>query len=294
MTIEDVDIPYVLYQKAPRAKPVPLVFDSPHSGTYYPDDFNSIQPMENIRRLEDTLVDELYAAAPDHGAALLAARFSRMYVDPNRAENDFEPSMMTGEWPGPPLNPGKKGKVGRGVVFTTCPPGVRMYGALLSGEAVWRRIKTCHQPYHAHLRALLDATRARFGCVHHINCHCMGPKPAPELGEPFKDRRPDFILGNMDGRSCGPELMEVTRAFLAGKGYDVRVNEWFKGVEMVRAYGDPANRRHTLQIEINRDLYAVEETLTPSKNFAAFQAVVTELIAELAAFAEQDATKAPH
>ena len=34
-----LDIPGVLWRRDPREAPTPLVFDSPHSGSLYPDDF---------------------------------------------------------------------------------------------------------------------------------------------------------------------------------------------------------------------------------------------------------------
>ena len=38
----------------------------------------------SLRRSEDCFVDELFGAAPDHGAPLLAANFPRAFCDANR------------------------------------------------------------------------------------------------------------------------------------------------------------------------------------------------------------------
>ena len=38
-------------------------------------------------------------------------------------------------------------------------------------------------------------------------------------------------------------------------------NHPYKGVELVRRYGDPAQHRHSIQVEINRKLYMDEDTL---------------------------------
>ena len=43
-------------------------------------------------------------------------------------------------------------------------------------------------------------------------------------------------------------------------GYVVAVNDPYKGVELVRAYSDPARGRHSLQVEINKRLYMDEAT----------------------------------
>ena len=60
-------------------------------------------------------------------------------------------------------------------------------------------------------------------------------------------------------------------------GYAVAINDPYKGVELVRKHGRPAERRHSLQIEINRRLYMNEATLEKSSGFAALQADLARL-----------------
>src|SRR6201993_2524145 len=62
------EIPGVLWRRDPRAAEVPLVFDSPHSGSEYPEDFRFCCSLDVLRTAEDAYVDELYAAAPELGA----------------------------------------------------------------------------------------------------------------------------------------------------------------------------------------------------------------------------------
>ena len=59
--------------RQPAGEAVPVVFDSPHSGAHYPEDFEYAVPLATLRRGEDAFVDELFGAAPDHGAVLIAA-----------------------------------------------------------------------------------------------------------------------------------------------------------------------------------------------------------------------------
>ena len=70
----------------------------------------------------------------------------------------------------------------------------------------------------------------------------------------------DFVLGDRDGTTTSPEFMHLVRDCLRGLGYSVKVNDPYKGVELVRAYSDPARGRHSLQIEINRALYMDESS----------------------------------
>ena len=77
----------------PAGAEIPLVLDSPHSGTHYPEDFQPAVSRELLRQAEDSFVDELYASGPSLGATLIAARFPRSYIDPNRSLLDIDTSL---------------------------------------------------------------------------------------------------------------------------------------------------------------------------------------------------------
>ena len=86
------------------------------------------------------------------------------------------------------------------------------------------------------------------------------------------------MLGDRDGTTCAPEFTAFVREHLAGLGYDVRVNDPFKGVELVRAFADPATGRHSLQVEVNKRLYMDTVTLQKTAGFATLQAHLMELV----------------
>src|SRR6202162_621614 len=89
-----LEIPGVLWRRDPHAEPLPLVLDSPHSGALYPEDFAYCCPLPVLRRAEDCYVDELFDAAPSHGATLIGAVFPRSYIDVNRAADDLDPGLL--------------------------------------------------------------------------------------------------------------------------------------------------------------------------------------------------------
>lgn len=84
----------------PAQSPLPIVIDSPHSGTAYPEDFRYSAPFELLRRGEDLYVERLYAQAPRFGATFIAANFPRAYIDPNRLLADIDPELLDAPWPG--------------------------------------------------------------------------------------------------------------------------------------------------------------------------------------------------
>src|SRR5207244_11269844 len=79
---------------APEKEALPIVLDSPHSGTEYPADFDTVLDPARLHEAEDCFVDRLYANAPRFGATLLAARFPRLYIDPNRSADDVDELLV--------------------------------------------------------------------------------------------------------------------------------------------------------------------------------------------------------
>ena len=139
------EIPGVLWRRDPSADAVPLVLDSPHSGAVYPQDFAYCCPLPVLRRAEDAYVDELYEAAPSHGATLIGALFPRSYIDVNRAVDDLDPGLVAGALP-PVLVPRPTTRVG--LVRRHAQPGVPIYDRKLSPDDILARIERYHTPYH--------------------------------------------------------------------------------------------------------------------------------------------------
>src|SRR6185295_8723830 len=86
--------PVVVHQ--PAIFSAPFIFASPHSGRCYPQSFTGLARLDaiNLRRSEDAFVDELFDCVTEFGAPLIAARFPRAFVDPNRAPAELDPAMF--------------------------------------------------------------------------------------------------------------------------------------------------------------------------------------------------------
>ncbi|EWY39944.1 N-formylglutamate amidohydrolase [Skermanella stibiiresistens SB22] len=273
----------VLVRDDPVGEAVPLVLDSPHSGIVYPRDFSFVCPFRALRQAEDTHVDELVASAPEAGAILIRALFPRSYIDVNRAVDDIEPELLDGPWP-EPLHPSDKSLAGMGLIRRLCKPGMPMYDGRLSVAQVAERIDRYYRPYHEQVAGAIDRLHRRFGVVYHLNCHSM-----PTFGRD-PSTRPDFVLGDRDGTTCDPDFTRYVGAFLTSRGYRVRLNNPYKGVELVRRYSNPKRGIHSLQVEIHRGLYMNEETLEKNAGFDRLQSHLAALIRELADYA-RDATE---
>jgi N-formylglutamate deformylase len=274
-------VPGILFRRDPVAPEVPLVFDSPHSGTQYPADFGYACPLDILRTAEDTHIEDLYGAAPEHGATLLGALFPRSYVDVNRDAGDIDEALLDAKWPGV-INPSEKTRLGMGLVRRLAKPNLAVYARKLSVAEIERRVARCYQPYHAMLQEICDRLHGKFGTVTLINCHSMPARGSAMSSDGPSALRADFVLGDRDGTTCAPGLTDFVARLLAGRGYSVKINDPYKGVEIVRRHGVPAAGRHALQIEVKRSLYMDERTLLANDHYATLKADLGHLIEGLA------------
>jgi N-formylglutamate deformylase len=262
-----------------------LVLDSPHSGTYYPPDFGFACDRARLRSAEDTHVEKLYSFAPELGCAWVEAHFPRSYLDANRNLTEVDPDMLDGAWPHAlELSDAavlSKRRLGKGLVWRVTDEGEPLYTRQLSVQEVEQRIELCWKPYHAAVKAAIDTAHARHGYSIHINCHSM-PEVAGSHATDFPGvKHPDFVLGNRDHSTSSEAVLLFIQERLAQSGYSVALNHPYKGVELVRRYGEPAKHRHSVQIEINRGLYMNEKTLEITDGFAPLRENLKQLVLAL-------------
>lgn len=261
----------------PGGTPLPIVVDSPHSGTAYPADFGSVLTGLALRQGEDTWVHELWGSAPAHGATLLAAEFPRAYIDPNRSLGDIDPALLAEPWP-EPVAPSRKTELGIGLVWRLM-DGKPIYDRRLPVAEVQGRIDRCWRPYHQALADALAAA-ARQPQRWHLNVHSMPDESYRKLGLPEKPLA-DFVLGNLDDSTCDEATMAVVEGALRSAGYSVARNDPFKGVEIIRASGQPQRGWHSLQIEVKRSLY-MDRQLNKHAGFDRLQKAIDATLAALA------------
>ncbi len=276
--------PYTLRLPEPGTA-IPLVCDSPHSGVRYPADFGHVIALEQLRAGEDTEVHVLWDALPEVGATLLAAEFPRSYIDPNRDVEDIDSEMLDAPWPGV-VNPSEKTRLGIGLIWRAAGHNGRqpIYDRKLSVAEVQARIANYHAPYQSALLAQMEDAYLRFGAVWHLNLHSMPGNSYEGLQIRTDKRLSDFVLGDRDGVTCDAEFTSLVAEALRKRGYTVAVNDPFKGVALIARLGRPAQRRHSLQVEVHRGLYMDEATRARSAGFDALRQSLGEVAGEIAAF----------
>jgi N-formylglutamate amidohydrolase len=252
---------------APEGRPPPtaLVFASPHSGRLYPEDMMAAAALDAhaIRRSEDALVDDLIAQAPHLGAAVIAARFARAYIDVNREPFELDPAMFVDELPDFARARTARVAAGLGAIARVVSEGQEIYSRKLTFAEARARIDQAHRPYHAALERLMGEAHAAHGFAILIDWHSM-PSAAARAG---RDRACDVVLGDRFGAACAGLLTQAVERELEAMGYRVARNSPYAGGYTTEHYGRPARRSHALQIEINRALYLDEATLAPTAGF---------------------------
>lgn len=257
----------------PVGTPAPLIFDSPHSGLFMPDDFTFDCTHDDIRATSDHYVDELFSFAPTLGAALIAVQIPRAYLDLNRAEDDLDPLLLEAI-PADILNnpPADfRSPYGYGVIRRLCQKGKPIQKGKIPLPN-WQLRLFYYRKIWQSYQNRMEKLRQNFPIptpIIHINCHSMPAKVAmtsPQQG--LWSKSIDICLGNLDALSASSAITNHLFALCKSKGYRVSLNDPYKGAEIIRRTGKPETQNiHALQIELNKALYMNEKTGEKSNNF---------------------------
>src|SRR5438445_7464345 len=203
----------VLDLRLPPRRAIPLVITSPHSGACYPDDLLAATRLDplTLRRSEDSFVDEIFAAAPELGAPLLAARFPRAYLDVNREAWELDPTMFADPLPAFVNARSPRVRMGLGTIARVVASGEEIYARKLRFAEARQRVDALYHPYHHALRRLVDETEANFGGCLLLDCHSMPSAASAVSGQDGAD----IVLGVCYGASCARRIGEAARDFLA-------------------------------------------------------------------------------
>lgn len=291
MTLHGSDLPSTTPASAievfePAQLTSPVVFASPHSGSYYPSAFvaDSCLELATLRRSEDCYVDELFADAPRFGAPLLRALYPRAYLDVNREPYELDPEMFSDPLPRHANTASARVMAGLGTIARIVSTRREIYRRKLPfAEAEWR-IEQVYRPYHQVLSGLVGRARRKFGFCILVDCHSM-PSTGLPVETSARDGALDFVLGDRVGLSCSAHVTDAAERILADMNYQVVRNNPYAGGYTTQHYGDPANGIHVLQIEINRALYMNEVTLERRVRFAALKADLSTFIGKMTVFA---------
>jgi N-formylglutamate amidohydrolase len=274
--------PFDLY--LPEKQTSPFVFSSPHSGRAYEATFCGQSRLDalTLRSSEDAFVDKLFSDAPRHGAPLLAACAPRAFLDLNRAMDELDPALIK-DVPKTPHNP--RINSGLGVVPRVVSGGRGIYAGQITRAEADARLTSFWHPYHKQLRELMFETTEQFGEAVLIDCHSM-PHEALESYSRPGIARPDVVLGDRYGAAASYTVVARLETAFSDAGLRVARNTPFAGAYIAQAYGRPTRGQHVVQVEIDRALYLDEARVEPRADFADFQALISDVIAQITGAAD--------
>jgi N-formylglutamate deformylase len=265
-------VPFLVSE--PRTEPTAVVVEVPHAGLGL--DPQALATLAASARAlgadADLYVDELYADAPDAGAALICSRVSRYVCDLNRAGSDVDALAVEG---------GTARSSPHGFVWRTTTEGRPALLGAVSQAEYQRRLERYHRPYHERIAELLEARRARHGFAILLCAHSM-----PSRGRDGHDdagvERADIVPGTRGRTTAGAPVIALVEQLAAAEGFRLRHDEPYRGGFTTGHYGRPRDRIHAIQIELARRLYMDERTLAKRPaEFARLQTFCKKLVGEL-------------
>src|SRR5271169_172306 len=266
MTLFDGELSPPFEIVEPAAWRAPIIFNSPHSGSVYPDDFliASRIDLPTLRRSEDSFMDDLISDLSNRGFPVVSVNFPRSYVDVNREPYELDPRMFAGRLPSFANTRSMRVAGGLGTIPRVVGDGQEIYRERLSVDDALTRIETLYKPYHRALRRLINKAHQAFGTVIVVDCHSM-PSIGVSRDEP---RRPDVVIGDRYGTSCSALLPDMVEETMRGLGYSVGRNKPYAGGFITEHYGNPASGLHSVQLELNRAIYMDEKRRERGPRFA--------------------------
>jgi N-formylglutamate amidohydrolase len=281
----DVSPPFEIVE--PTEWRAPIIFNSPHSGSVYPDDFLAASRIDlpTLRRSEDSFMDELIGHLSGRGFPVVRVNFPRSYVDVNREPYELDPRMFSGRLPSFANTRSMRVAGGLGTIPRVVGDGQEIYRDRIAVDDALARIETLYKPYHRALRRLINKVHQMFGTVVVVDCHSM-PSVGVSRDEP---RRPDVVIGDRYGTSCTPLLPDRVEETLSGLGYSVGRNKPYAGGFITEHYGNPASGLHAVQLELNRAIYMDERRRERGARFdqvAADFAILSDVLATTIPFGD--------
>ena len=244
----------------------PLIVSIPHSGTFFPPEFlqNVRFDENNLRHNEDIFVDELLKGVIDAGLTTLKMEVTRTFIDLNRDRLEVDPQMFYNYPKDREILYDKHCRVGLGVVHRINYKRENLYDGLLDYNEGEARLKNVYDVYHNRLLQLVNKCIRKFGFCLVLDCHSMPSKICTIV-----DSRKgiDICLGNLFNQSCPAEMGDLLATQFWNHNYSVEFNCPYSGAFITFNYCQPRKKMYTLQLEINRGLYADEENLQKKDDF---------------------------
>jgi N-formylglutamate amidohydrolase len=248
----------------------PVVLSVPHAGRNYSAALCAAlrTPAVRLSALEDRYIDRVALDARRCETALVQDA-PRAWIDLNRAEHERDPLLDDGARR---TNLSAKVRAGLGIVPRRTGATGDIWRRRLGGDEVDARIASDHRPYHEALCRTLAQARDRFGIAVLLDIHSMPPLPGG---------RTRVVVGDRFGRAAATRFVERVESEVEAVGLLHALNSPYAGGYILERHGQPHERIHAIQLEIDRALYLDQrlETVGPglTRTIALVRAIIDAL-----------------
>lgn len=220
-----------------------MLISMPHNGQQIPNSIADIMtPSAKCIADTDWYMDRLYDFAQAMGIYVLSPKYSRYVIDLNR--NPSGEALYAGA---------NNTELCPTTAFDLSP--IYIEGKQPSNQEVTERVKHYWQPYHQALAETLATLKQKHDKVVLLDAHSI----LSHVPRFFSGKLADFNFGTADGSSSSSALLRKIQQLNFSR-YSSVYNERFKGGYITRAYGDPANDIHAIQLELSQYTYMDEPT----------------------------------
>jgi len=259
----------------------PIILSSPHSGRFYPKEYIDLLNfnLRDIRIFEDCYVDKIYDFGPSIGCNLLASNIPRVIIDLNRGTKEIDREMFFNLQN---ISPKTNKRVASGIgIF----PKLRGEDNIYKEKQDWlvfkNLINDVYDVWHSKLENEINEIKTIFSEIVIIDCHSM---PSFDLNGKKLENLPEFVIGNLWGKSSNNEITQFIVNFLKKEGFIVSENLPYAGAHILKKYGRPETGISAIQIEIRKDLYLDEEKLIFNKSNNKIKRILKNMIFNLSEF----------
>lgn len=262
---------------------VPVLIAAPHGGRDYPEDVLASMRDPSLRlRLEDRHVDTLAAeVARLSTATLISANAPRAIVDLNRAPDDVDWGMVSGQRPERARHSlaNRRARSGLGLVPRRLPGTGELWKHPLPRSELEHRIETVHRPYHQALGSVLESLRDEWGAALLVDLHSMPPLRKRHPGQVT----PEFVIGDRFGASCDGRLVATALNHFGEHFRPVAHNRPYSGGYVLDRHGAPRRGIHAIQVEVCRSSYLDNRLEEPCARLSAVARILADMVVRLAA-----------
>lgn len=218
-----------------------MLISMPHNGQKIPKSI-AYTMTDSAKKVADTdwYMNKLYDFAAAMGIYTLMPKYSRYVIDLNR--NPSGEALYAGA---------DNTELCPTTAFDLSP--LYLKNQQPTPEEIASRVALYWQPYHQVLTKTLIQLKQQYGKIVLLDAHSI----LSQVPRFFEGKLPDFNFGTANGESCDEALLNRVKG-LDLSPYTSISNGRFKGGFITRAYGNPANNIHAIQLELSQHTYMNE------------------------------------